>query len=141
MKIWSRIVIIFVCIMLVSSASGMKMKYINKPLKKVFKKAQKKNKPIFVDVYADWCGPCKMMDKEVFSRKDVAEFMNDNFINFKMDIDNETFIYEKFEYDITKLPTLLFLTPEGKLIKKFVGSTTGSSLLSMARKALKPQDI
>lgn len=110
--------------------------YSNKPLKKIYRLAKKLNKPIFIDVYADWCGPCKMMDKEVFSREDVAGVLNQNFICFKMDADDDTYIYEKFEYEITKLPTLLFLKPDGTLIQKYVGSTTGSNIISMAKAAL-----
>ena len=121
----------------VSEVDAAKLKFIKKPMKKVLKKANKKGMPIFVDVYADWCGPCKMMDKEVFSRDDVADFLSENFVTMKMDADNSNYIYEKFEYEITKLPTMLFLNSDGTLIKKYTGTTTGSSLLSMARKALK----
>ncbi|MFN3757330.1 MAG: thioredoxin family protein [Flavobacterium sp.] len=46
--------------------------------------AQKKNpKPIFMDVYTDWCGPCKMLDKNTFSNKEVAEYINANFYAVK----------------------------------------------------------
>jgi len=40
---------------------------------------QKKNpKPIFMDVYTDWCGPCKMLDKNTFQTKEFSEFINAN---------------------------------------------------------------
>ncbi|MFN3639897.1 MAG: thioredoxin family protein [Flavobacterium sp.] len=46
--------------------------------------AQKKSpKPIFMDVYTDWCGPCKMLDKNTFSNKEVAEYINANFYAVK----------------------------------------------------------
>ena len=46
--------------------------------------AQKKNpKKIIVDVYADWCGPCKMMDRNTFTNKDVIKYINDNFYAVK----------------------------------------------------------
>lgn len=46
--------------------------------------AQKKNpKPIFMDVYTDWCGPCKMLDKNTFSNKEVADYINANFYAVK----------------------------------------------------------
>jgi len=47
--------------------------------------AKEANKPIFVDIYTDWCGYCKKMDKDVFSQNDVAELMNTNFVNVKVD--------------------------------------------------------
>lgn len=40
-------------------------------------------KPIFIDVYTDWCGWCKVMDKKTFSQKKVASYMNENFYPVK----------------------------------------------------------
>ena len=45
---------------------------------------QKNNpKNIIMDVYTEWCGPCKLMDKNTFQNKDVAEFLNENFYAVK----------------------------------------------------------
>ena len=42
--------------------------------------AQKKNKkPIFLDAYTVWCGPCKMLDKQTFSDETFAAFINKNY--------------------------------------------------------------
>lgn len=42
-------------------------------------------KKIFVDVYAKWCGPCKMMDRYTFSHPAVAGYLNKNFYPVKFD--------------------------------------------------------
>jgi len=48
--------------------------------------AQKENpKKIVVDVYADWCGPCKMMDRNTFTNEDVIQYINENFYAVKFD--------------------------------------------------------
>ena len=44
--------------------------------KKVIKKAKKEKKLIFVDCYTSWCGPCKMLAKDVFTRDEVADYFN-----------------------------------------------------------------
>jgi thioredoxin-related protein len=44
------------------------------------KKAPKK---IMMDVYANWCGPCKMLDKNTFQNKDVANYVNKNYYAVK----------------------------------------------------------
>ena len=42
-------------------------------------------KKIFVDVYTDWCGWCKKMDKDTFQNPEVANYMAANFYMVKMD--------------------------------------------------------
>lgn len=47
---------------------------------------QKKNpKKIMMDVYTVWCGPCKMLDKNTFANKDVADFVNKHYYAVKFD--------------------------------------------------------
>src|SRR6218665_3374779 len=51
---------------------------------------QKKNpKPIMVDVYTSWCGPCKMMSANTFGNATIAKYLNDNFYPVKFNA--ETF--------------------------------------------------
>ena len=44
------------------------------------KKAKDENKIIFVDIYATWCGPCKLLKRTTFTDKEVGDFFNANFI-------------------------------------------------------------
>src|SRR5690606_31206392 len=44
---------------------------------------KKKPKPIFMDVYTDWCGPCKMLDKQTFHDKAVVDYINENYYAVK----------------------------------------------------------
>ncbi len=53
----------------------------------IVKKAKAENKIIFLDAYASWCGPCKLLQKNVFTRSDVGELFNKNFINVKVDME------------------------------------------------------
>ena len=52
------------------------------------KLAEKKNKKIFIDVYTDWCGWCKQMDKTTFKDAKVIAYMNEKFIAVKLDAES-----------------------------------------------------
>ncbi|NVK28634.1 MAG: DUF255 domain-containing protein [Flavobacteriia bacterium] len=43
------------------------------------------HRPVFIDVYTDWCGWCKRMDAATFKDSSVAHYMNEHFLNVKFD--------------------------------------------------------
>ncbi|RAW01902.1 thioredoxin [Pseudochryseolinea flava] len=48
-------------------------------------KSKTSKRPIFIDVYTDWCGWCKVMDKNTFSDPKVADLLNEKFYAVKFD--------------------------------------------------------
>ncbi|MHC5308643.1 thioredoxin family protein [Myroides sp. LJL116] len=62
--------------------------------------AQKKNgKPIFMDAYTAWCGPCKMLDKNTFSDPAIVELINTKYNAVKFDAEGtETINYKGQQY-------------------------------------------
>ena len=46
-------------------------------------------KNIIMDVYTNWCGPCKLMDKYTFQNPDVANYLNDNFYSVKFNAEGD----------------------------------------------------
>jgi len=61
---------------------------------------EKKPKMIIVDVYTDWCGWCKKMDKGTFTDPAVVEYINNTFYPVKMNAENSkrTFTFKGQEY-------------------------------------------
>lgn len=62
--------------------------------------AQKVNpKKIIMDVYTDWCGPCKLMDRNTFGNAKVAAFINENYYPVKFNAEGtEVVNFQGFEY-------------------------------------------
>ena len=89
--------------------------------KEALDKAKTENKYVFVDVYATWCGPCKMLKRKTFKDKEVGDYYNKNFINIA--IDGETPEGEEIiaKYKIQGYPTLLIVDASGKLKTKQMG--------------------
>lgn len=59
----------------------------------------KKPKPIFMDVYTDWCGPCKMLDRNTFSDPSFAKYINENYYAVKFNAEgNSTVNYQGKKY-------------------------------------------
>ncbi|MCW3162421.1 thioredoxin family protein [Chryseobacterium oryctis] len=53
-------------------------------------KAQKENpKKILIDFYADWCGPCKTMDKNTYGNPVIAEILNENYYPVKFNAEEK----------------------------------------------------
>jgi thioredoxin-related protein len=113
-------------------------------------KAKKENKYIFVDCYATWCGPCKKMDQDVFSKKDVGAFFKDKFIAVKIQMDSTrkdpdfvkawykgAAMFEK-KYFVFAYPTQLFFNPQGELVEKSTGFEEEHSFMNITRASLKP---
>jgi len=84
------------------------------------KEAKTQSKPVLIDFHADWCIPCKELDKFTFSEPEVIE-MSRNFMMLKMDMttrNNPNYQNIKKKFQIIGVPTLVFLRPDGKEAKK-----------------------
>ena len=95
-------------------------------------------KPIFIDCYTDWCGPCKRMAKTAFVDQKVGELYNSNFINLKVEMEKNSDGREISRmYKINAYPTLLIINGDGKLQKKVVGMQKAGGLIQLANGVLK----
>lgn len=75
--------------------------------------AKSTGKPIFLDAYTDWCGWCKVMDKETFSDPKVAKVMNASFVCVKMEMETGEGVDVAMKYRISSYPTFMVFTAEG----------------------------
>ncbi len=108
----------------------------NKEWEAVLADAQLNNKVIFVDVYASWCGPCKYMDKEVFTDERVANKFNRKFINYKIDGESFAGVNLSLQYEVAAYPTYLFINGRGQLLHKIEGIRQAEQFMEEADMAL-----
>lgn len=100
-------------------------------------KAKKEKKLIFMDAYASWCGPCKMMARGTFTKKDVGEFFNANFINVKMDMEKHAEGRRlSNKYQLQAYPTLYFINGDEELVLQEIGYQKPGQLLAIGKKVV-----
>jgi thioredoxin 1 len=109
------------------------IQFVDLTWSKALAKAKKEKKLIFFDAYTSWCGPCKMMQKTVFTRKDVGEYFNTTFINVKKDMEVGEGPQLANMYPIEGYPTLFFIDGNGKLVTSHLGALDGPGLVQFAK--------
>jgi thioredoxin-related protein len=110
--------------------------FTTKDWKYVQKQAKEQNKLIFVDVYTTWCGPCKLMDKNVFSNAKVGGFYNSKFISYKIDAEKGEGIAFAKKYAVNSYPSLLFIDGDGSLVLKKSGTIDVNEFIQFGKNAL-----
>lgn len=96
-------------------------------------KASDQQLMMFVDVYATWCGPCKVMDREVYTDPVVADYMNANFVNVRMD--GETDYGRKYaeEQQLEGYPSMYIFSRDGEPVSKIIGFTAAEELVPLLK--------
>lgn len=114
-------------------------------------------KKIFIDVYTDWCGWCKRMDSQTFSKPEVAKYMNETFYCVKLDAENtETIRFNGTDFapgeqkagskrkpghtlaatllqGKMSFPSYVFLTPENEVITVVCGFREAPEMLKVLK--------
>jgi len=117
---------------------------------------KKKPKPIFMDIYTDWCGPCKMLDKNTFQTKEISDYINANYYAVKFNAEGNSEVtykgtkYTNPKFDATRkgrnavhdftmflkvqgYPSMYILDSKGEVKSPIVGYHTSEQLLPLIK--------
>ncbi|VFA41769.1 thioredoxin family protein [Chryseobacterium indologenes] len=119
------------CAVIISAQEAIQFQEL--PFKDILAKAKKEKKLVFVDAYASWCGPCKMMEHNVFTKKSVGDYYNANFINARFDMEKGEGREIAAKFGVRSYPTYLFLNGEGELVSRNTGYMEESLFVAMAQ--------
>lgn len=84
----------------------------------------KSDKPVLVDFWAEWCGPCRMITPII---EEISKEYSERALVVKCDVDNSPGVAAK--YGIRNIPTILYFK-EGKIADKQVGAVPKNTLVS-----------
>lgn len=113
------------------------IKFIENDWDKALQTAKAENKLVFLDIYATWCGPCKMLKKYTFTDSAVGDFFNNKFINVSVDGEKGVGPRLAQQYSIEGYPTLVVADATGKPVLLTAGFIPASTLMQFANEALK----
>ncbi|WP_288446674.1 thioredoxin fold domain-containing protein [uncultured Chryseobacterium sp.] len=104
----------------------------------ILAKAKKEKKLVFIDAYASWCGPCKLMAKNIFPLQPVGDYYNSHFINAKIDMEKGEGIELAKKYNVKAFPTYLFIDGNGEAVHRTLGYVEEKDFIQFAKDAEDP---
>ena len=104
--------------------------------KDILAKAKTEKKIIMVDAFTTWCGPCKWMAKNIFTREDVAAAYNAGFVNAKIDMEKGEGLELAKKYNVQAYPTFLFINADGEVVHRLCGSMEADKFIAEGKTAM-----
>lgn len=115
-----------------------RISFIDNDFSVALKLAEEQDKLVFIDGYATWCIPCKVMEEEVFVTPEVRSFFNEHFVNVKVDLEKGIGPILSARYQAQVLPAYFFITSDETLIYSFSGQQKIADLMQHAKAARNP---
>ncbi len=110
--------------------------FTNASFNDALKQAAAQHKFLFIDAYASWCGPCKLLKATTFHNKKAAEFYNANFVSLSIDMEKGEGPQLAQAWGITAYPTLIVFAPDGKPLLGTMGYMGADDLIKFGKQAM-----
>ncbi len=136
----SRFLATLVCLSFTFSIFAEEVAFINDDLGAGLNRASTEGKLIFVEFWATYCTPCKMMEEYTFTASSVIERLTDNYVPVKVNIQSFEGFDLKNQYKVTVLPTILILDSKGRQIARYEETMSASKLNAILDKYNVPEN-
>ncbi len=131
----NRTILFFLLVLSANLLNAQGIEFFHGSFSEALEKAKQEEKLIFLDAYASWCGPCKMMSSTVFTQQEVGDYFNNTFINMKIDMEKGEGPGLSNQFKVTAYPTLLFISPKGEIVQRHVGGMDPEGFITFAKSA------
>ncbi len=118
------------------AAASPGIRFIEADFSRALAEAKKQHKLIFLDAYASWCGPCKLLKKNTFPDKAAGDFFNTNFINVAIDMEKGDGPALIEAYEVNAFPTLIITDEDGNLLTYTKGYISPQQLIDFGKHGL-----
>jgi thioredoxin-related protein len=134
----AKISIVLVAIFF-SSLVQAQVNFVNQSWEQILSKAKSENKLVYLDAYTDWCGWCKVLDKETFSNPQVGDFMNRNFVSTKLEMEKSEMGKKiAMKYVVNSFPSGLIFNGDGNLVYTIAGYSPPKDFMNLLKEAILP---
>lgn len=120
--------------------TGKGIQFIESDWKMAVAEAKKQHKYIFLDAYASWCGPCKLLKRKTFPDSTVGNFFNKNFINVAIDMEKGDGPSLSDIFGVSAYPTLIITDENGIRLTYTQGYISPKELIEFGEFGLKQQN-
>jgi len=135
-----RLLIAVLFFFLLGEGQSQGIEFFKGSWQEALEEAQKQDKILFVDAYAEWCGPCKRMARQVFPNPEVGRFYNQHFLTVKMDMEKGEGPTFGKKYPVSAYPTLFYIDYTGEVVQQVRGAQQVDGFIQLGKKALSKID-
>jgi len=102
--------------------------------------AANEGKLYFAEFSASWCAPCRVLEETTFSDPKVVDYIAQNYIPVKVDIDDFDGIALKQVYNVRTIPTIIVFNSKGQLLEKYEEALPTSKMLALLERHNTPEN-